>query len=155
MAAFILIVLILLLVGANEAVGYYYGHCGHVDLIDCMLGNLEDEEEPEEGTVVATGTYTYKGYSVDVSANIPLGGGAVTGSVSGTCEGMINGTYNGQPNGSISGSMSGACAPFFINIPSGAEFSGTVNKSGKTVPFGFTGKGGGLKHEGSMTLSYP
>lgn len=153
LAAFILIVLILLLVGSNEAVGYYFSHCDQDDAFDCLMDSLE--EEPEEGSVAATGVYEWKGYEVTITANIPLAGGAVTGVVSGTCEGKVNGTYNGQPGGAISGKMTGACAPFFVNIPASADFSGTVNKSAKTVPFGFTGRGGGLTHEGSMTLTYP
>jgi hypothetical protein len=78
----------------------------------------------------------------------------VTGSVSGTCEGRVKGTFNGQPNGAISGTLSGVCSPFFINIPASAEFSGTVNKTGKTVPIEFTGKGGGITHEGAMSMTY-
>lgn len=154
MAAFILIVFILLLIGSNEAVGYYFSHCDRADIIDCFLGTMEEEEEPE-GSVTATGVYTYKGYEVTITANIPLSGGNVTGTVSGTCEGAVKGTFSGQDNGTISGIMTGVCAPFFINIPASANFNGTVNKTGKTVPFSFTGKGGGISHEGSMTLSYP
>ncbi len=154
MAAFLLILLILLMVGSNEAIGYYYSHCQDDDLMHCLFSGLDDEE-PEEGTVVATGVYELKGNSVTITANIPLGGGEVTGTVSGTCDGMIKGTFNGKNNGVISGTMKGACAPFFINIPSSADFNGTVNKTGKTVPFSFTGRGGGLTHEGSMSLSYP
>ncbi len=154
MAAFILVLLILLIIGSNEAIGYYFSHCNNVEIFDCLLRNMEDDAE-EEGTVAASGVYDYKGYSVTITANIPLEGGAVTGTVSGTCEGSVRGTYNGQSNGVISGTMSGVCAPFFVNIPASADFTGTVNKSGKTVPINFTGKGGGFSHEGSMVLSYP
>ena len=153
MAAFILILLVLLAIGSNEAIGYYFSHCDEEeDIFDCLLGGLE-EPEPE-GAVAATGTYSYKGYDVTVTMNIPLEGGAVTGSVSGTCEGRVKGTFSGQNNGVISGNLSGACSPFFVNIPAGAEFSGTVNKTGKTVPISFTGRGGGLTHEGAMTLQF-
>ncbi len=154
MAAFLLILLILLMVASNEAIGYYFSHCQDEDLLHCLFSGLEDEE-PEEGTVVATGVYEFKGNSVTITANIPLGGGAVTGTVSGTCDGIVKGTFSGQNNGAISGTMNGACAPFFINIPSSAEFSGTVNKTGKTVPFSFTGRGGGFSKNDSMSLKYP
>ena len=153
MAAFMLIVLILLLVGSNEAVGYYFSRCDQEDMFDCLMGKL-DEPEEEEGSVTATGTYSYKGYDVTISMNIPLAGGAVTGNVSGTCEGMVKGTYGGQNGGAISGRLSGVCSPFFVNIPSSADFSGSVNKTGKTVPIRFNGQGAGFKHEGSMVLSY-
>lgn len=155
MLAFILIGLILLMVGSNEAVGYHFRHCGTMDIIDCFMGNQEDDEEPDEGEVVATGSYEYKGYPITVTANIPLAGGAVSGTVSGTCEGQLKGTYNGQPNGAFTGNLTGACSPFFINIPASAEFTGSVNKTGKTAPIMFTGRGGGISHQGSMTLTYP
>lgn len=154
MAAFMLIVLILLMLGSNEAIGYYYGNCQERDIFDCLLNGL-DEPEEEVDSVTVTGVYDFKGYTVNVSANIPLAGGAVTGSVSGTCEGMIRGTYDGKQNGVISGTMTGVCSPFFVNIPASADFTGSVNKSGKTVPFTFTGKGGGFTHQGSMTLVFP
>ncbi len=153
----IIIVITLLVIGGNEAVGFYFVNCDDVELIDCIQEALEeeDEEEPEEGTVAATGVYTYKGHEVTITMNIPLKGGEVTGTVGGTCEGKVNGTYGGEPNGAISGSMSGVCAPFFINIPASAGYGGSVNKTAKTVPISFTGKGGGFTHEGSMVLSYP
>lgn len=150
--AFILILLILLALGSNAALGYYLGHCGGGDIFDCLLNRVE-EPEPE-GAVVATGTYTYKDYAVTVTANIPLEGGAVTGTVSGTCDGKVTGSFNGQNNGVISGALTGACSPFFVNVPAAAEFSGTVNKDSKTVPFNFTGSGAGLTHVGSMSLTY-
>lgn len=155
-AAFVLVLLIVVLIGSNEAIGYYFTHCeDDFDLINCLMRSAEeDEEEPEEGTVTATGVYTYKGHSVTVTAQIPLAGGAVTGTASGTCEGKLKGTFSGGQNGGISGSMSGVCSPFIVNIPASAEFSGTVNKSGKTVPIGFTGRVPGKEHEGAMTLSY-
>ena len=153
LAAILLILVILLLIGSNEATGFYFTNCKGIDIMDCLMDDLE-ETEPE-GAVVASGVYEWKGYTVNITMNIPLEGGTVTGVVSGTCDGKVTGTYNGQSNGVISGSMSGVCAPFFINIPSSADFTGSVNKSGKTVPISFTGRGGGLSHQGSMTLTYP
>ncbi len=152
MAGFLLVLLILVLLGSNEAIGYYFSHCDDAGIFDCLM-DVTPEPEPE-GAVAATGTYTYKGNDVHITMNIPLEGGAVTGTVSGTCEGKVTANFSGQNNGVISGSLSGVCAPFFINIPSSADFSGTVNKTGKTVPISFSGRGGGLTHDGSMTLSY-
>lgn len=152
-AGVLIVILIILVFGGNELFGYYLENCsGDEDVFDCLL-NAVEEPEPE-GAVTATGTYTFKDYSVNVTANIPLEGGNVTGSVSGTCDGKVKGSFSGQNNGAISGSMTGACSPFFVNIPAGAEFSGVVNKDSKTVPINFTGQGGGLTHEGSMSLSY-
>jgi hypothetical protein len=154
MAAFLIILLILVGLGANEAVRFYYVHCRHTELFDCLIGSLNDEEE-SEGTVAATGVYEYKGYSVSVTMNIPLDGGKVSGTVSGECSGSITGTFNGKSNGAVSGTMSGVCSPFFVNIPASAEFSGTVNKSSKSIPISFNGRGGGFSHQGTMTLVYP
>ena len=148
-------IFVILVVGTNEGVGFYYSQCNEEDanFFSCLFDKMsEEEEEPEEGTVTATGVYTYKGYPVTIVFQIPLKGGAVTGSVSDTCEGGVQGNY---AEGRISGSMSGVCSPFFVNIPAGAEFNGSVNKAGKTVPITFTGRGGGITHEGSMTLTYP
>lgn len=152
--AFALILLILLMVGSNQAIGYYFSHCHDMDVLECMMRGLGEPEPEPEGAVAATGTYEYKGYAVTVTMNIPLEGGNVTGTVSGTCDGTVKASFDGQSNGTISGSLHGACSPFFINIPASADFSGTVKKTAKSVPIGFTGRGGGLTHEGSMTLSW-
>jgi hypothetical protein len=105
--AFVIILLIVVALGSNEAIGYYLGHCGGEDILECLLNRVEDPEP--EGAVTATGSYTYKDFIVTVTAIIPLEGGAVTGSVSGTCEGKVKGTFVGQNNGVISGALTGAC----------------------------------------------
>ncbi len=157
LAAVMIIIFVVLFVGTNEGVGFYYTACDEEDgnFISCLLDEMmsEDEEaEPEAGTVTAVGAYEYKGYEVTIRLNVPLNGGAVNGTVSGTCEGPIKGNNAG---GTITGNMSGVCAPFFVNIPASAEFHGSINKSGKTVPVSFNGRGGGLSHEGATTLTYP
>lgn len=159
LAAVIIAVFVILMLGVNEGVGIYFTECDEEDanffscFLDEMMGE-EEEEESEEGTVTATGAYEYKGYSVTITANIPLAGGNVTGTVSGTCDAKVKGTYNGRPNGAITGTIAGVCSPLVVNIPSSATFTGSVNKAGKTVPFNFVGQGGGLTHEGSTTLKY-
>lgn len=155
MAAFLIILLILVGLGSNEAIGYYYAHCEDDGVVDCLMQRLDEPDEDESDGVTAVGTYTYKDYPVTITMNIPLDGGDVTGTVSGTCDGRVKGTFSGKNNGVISGRLSGACSPFFVNIPSSADFSGTVNKTGKTVPISFEGRGAGFSHDGSMTLVYP
>lgn len=149
----------LVAIGSNEGIGYYFEECApeDEDFFDCMLSIMEEEEEEpkEEGTVTATGVYTYKDFEVTVTANIPLKGGNVTGSMSGSCDGSVKGNYNGQDGGVITGTLSGTCSPFVIKIPAGADYNGTVNKGSKTVPISFDGKGGGITHHGSLTLTYP
>lgn len=155
-AAIIIFIIIVVFLGGNEAVGFYYSECEGEDegFIECLLGKLSEEEEsePEEGTVTAVGTYEYKGYSVNISLNVPLNGGNVSGAISGACDGSIKGTYTG---GALNGSMAGTCDPFFVKVPASAEFTGSVNKSAKTVPVSFDGRGGGLEHSGATTLVYP
>ncbi len=149
-----LIVLLALGFGGNAAIGFYFEECdGDEDIIECIMSLGEDEPEPE-GAVVATGTYSYKDYSVEVTANIPMEGGAVTGSITGACDGKVKGKFDGQNNGVISGKITGTCDPFVVKVPASADFSGTVNKDNKNVPIRFTGRGPGFTHEGSMSLSY-
>jgi hypothetical protein len=154
-AGILIVVLVIAVFGGNEMFGFYLENCqGEDDVFDCVLAAASEEEEEPEGAVTATGTYTYKDFDVTVTANIPLEGGAVTGTVSGTCAGKVKGTFSGQDGGAISGTLSGACSPFIVNIPAGADFSGVVNKGSKTVPIGFTGRGAGITHQGSMSLTY-
>lgn len=159
LALILIVAFMFLFVLGNEGVGMYFSRCGDDDanIPECLMEDLEAEldAEAEEGSVVASGVYEYKGHSVNVTMTVPLKGGAVTGALSGTCDGKVTGNYDGKQGGAIGGKMSGACAPFFVNIPAGADYSGSVNKTGKTVSIGFTGRGGGFTHEGSMTLAYP
>lgn len=151
--AVIIIILIVLVIGGNFVMGAYFENCFEDENpAECIFSMAEEPEE--EGTVAATGDYTYEGHSVTVTANIPLDGGNVTGSISGTCDGKLKGNFDGQNNGVITGNITGACSPFVINVPASAEFSGTVNKDGKVVLIGFTGRGPGITHEGQMSLSY-
>lgn len=140
--------------GSNEAYGHYLSECGDADdILSCMLD--WSEETVPEGTVAATGVYTYKDYSATLTLHIPLEGGTVTGDISGVCDGRVTGgSFSGQDNGVISGSLSGSCDPFFVNIPASGSFSGTVNKENKVVPLTVTGTGGGISKTDSMSLSY-
>lgn len=151
---FLIILLILgaMIFGGNAAVGFWAMECGDLDPIECVQEIAEEEEEAEG--VTATGPYSYKDYSITMTANIPLEGGTVTGTISGDCSGKVTGSFDGANNGTISGNLNGACNPFFVNIPASATFSGVVNKDSKIVPISFEGSGGGFLHEGSMTLSY-
>ena len=55
LAAFLLVVVILVMLGSNEAVGYYMDKCDpEEDIFDCLMSGLEEEEEPAAGTVAAT-----------------------------------------------------------------------------------------------------
>ena len=155
---FIITILILLVtVGGLAAWAYYSQHCGDMHIDVCLqsgaFNNTPVVEEPGKA-VTASGPYSFNGHSITVSAHIPLSGGKVTGSVSGDCAGRLTGSFDGSNNGTISGKIVGACSPFIIPIPASATFNGTVNKDSKSVPIGFSGKGGGFTHSGSMALSY-
>lgn len=123
----------------------------------CLIGMLseDDEEEPQEGTVTATGVisgeYGGEARSVTISLTFPLEGGAVTGSFSGDCDGNIKGTYAGGNGGAISGTGKGSCAFVF---PASGKFSGTVNTASKTVPVHGSGSVPGFSGEGDLTLTY-
>ncbi len=150
---FVVVLITLLVFGANEGAGMYFTHCEvEEDFMDCMMEAFEeDEAEPEEGSVTAVGNYTVKDYTVTVTMHIPLNGGTVTGSVSGACEGVVKGT---SANGAISGKLSGTCDPFFVKLPASAEFSGTVSKTSQAVPINFTGRCAGYSKQDGMTLMY-
>ena len=160
MAGIVIVLVVLLALGGNEAVGVYMSECASDDdasMMDCLMSMMADDEEEKapEGTVTATGVYTFKDYDVNVTAHIPLGGGAVTGTVSGACDGKVTGSYDGKQNGVMAGKLTGSCDPFFVKIPASADYSGTVNKTGKSVPFSFNGRGAGITHQSSMTLTFP
>jgi len=149
-----IIAIILIGAGSNAALGHYMENCEPgEDILDCMFA-IADEEEPE-GAVTATGVYTYKDYSATLTLTIPLEGGAVTGRISGTCDGVVTkASFDGKDYGVITGSMRGTCDPFFVKIPATGSFSGTVNKSAKTVPLRILGSGGGVEKSDSMSLTY-
>lgn len=140
--------------GGNAAFGFYLSECGDLDLFECAQEIAAEEEEASEDAVTATGPYSYKDYSITMTANIPLEGGEVTGTISGDCSGKVTGSYDGANGGSISGNLNGTCNPFIVNIPASATFSGIVNKDSKTVPISFEGSGGGFSHNDSMSLAY-
>lgn len=153
MIMFLIVLVILFGFGLNTAFGYYARHCVDEDIIECLM-NRTDDDQPAEGSVYATGTYTYKDYSAVLTLYIPLDGGTVTGNVTGECDASVDGAFSGNDSGVIEGTIVGTCSPFVINIPASAEFSGIVDKTNKTVSISFTGKSAGITHKDSMSLSY-
>lgn len=154
----IVLVIIAAILGINEGIEAWSLKCEEGEPIwECLLRREEEEfltEDQKNSLVTASGPYTYQGYSVTVTAEIPLSGGPVSGLISGTCTGNLNGTFDGKDNGGITGTINGVCNPFFFNVPASATFNGTVNKDSKAVPISFTGKGAGFSHDGSMVLAY-
>lgn len=150
----VLIVLLLVVMG-DMAYIYMSEECLDDDnIVECLEGLVGEEAEPEGETVTATGNisgeYGKSQRSVDISLTIPLKGGKVTGSFSGDCDGSITGDYAGN-GGAISGKAKGACA--FI-MPAWADWSGTVNTAGKTVPVNAKGGIPGFTGEKALTLKY-
>ena len=150
----ILIAIATFIFGANAGIGFYGANCGDLSFFECIDEIMAEEESAGNDVVTATGPYSYKDYSITMTAQIPLEGGEVTGSVTGDCNGKVKGIYDGQNGGSITGKLAGACNVFFVNVPASATFSGVVNKDSKTVPINFQGSGGGFSHNDSMSLAY-
>ena len=150
----ILVAIATLIFGVNAGLGWYGPNCGGLSFSECIDEIMTEEEEVDEDVVAATGPYAYKDYSIVMTAQIPLDGGAVEGTITGDCNGRVTGSYDGQNGGSITGKMAGSCNIFFVNVPASATFSGVVNKESKTVPINFQGSGGGFSHEDSMSLAY-
>lgn len=149
----VLVVIAILIFGGNEAFGWYGINCGGMDIFECAQ-EIMAEEEAEENTVTAAGSYSYKDYSIKLTALIPLEGGEVSGTVTGDCNGKLAGNFDGKNNGKISGNIAGTCTVFFVNVPAKATYNGSVNKDSKNIPITFQGSGGGFSHSDSMTLSY-
>lgn len=156
--ALLIVLFMIVIFGVDEGYGFYSAHCGGENIIDCMLNKSDTMElTPSEKSsmVTATGTYSFKGYSVDVKANIPLSGGPVTGVVTGDCFGKMQGRFDGLDRGILSGTMNGACGAFLLNVPASATYNGSVFESSRIVRFSFSGQTtGGLSHDGEMELKY-
>ncbi len=150
----IFIVILVFIFGGNFLFGSYSQNCGDMPLFDCISDIMSEDESLDNDVVTATGPYSYKDYSINMTVQIPLEGGAVNGTISGDCNGKVTGSYDGTEGGSISGKMAGACNVFFVNVPASATFGGVVNKTSKTVPISFQGSGGGFSHSDSMSLAY-
>ena len=127
-AAIAILLFFLILMGA--LVGMDYGYiflsekCGDTPIGECfspatptpvpgITGNagnspIAPTQIPAKKTVVtAKGSFSYKDYSSDVTLDIPLEGGEVTGSFSGDCSGRIRGSFTGGSDGKISGKAFG------------------------------------------------
>lgn len=141
-------------IGSNAIIGHYYQKCGFMGITVECFQKISDEEDAEKGAVVATGTYKISGYYSNVTMNIPLEGGDVTGSFEGTCTGQMKGTYDGNNHGKLEGKLSGTCSPFVVNIPATGDFHGVVNKDNKTAPFYFSGSTPVRDHTDNMTVSW-
>lgn len=152
MLLFIFLLIMATIFGGNFILGSYGKYCGGLSLFDCISEITSEEEELANDVVTASGPYSYKGYSITMTANIPLEGGEVTGTVTGDCKGRVTGTYDGEQI--ITGELDGSCSVFFVNVPASATFNGIVDEESNTAPISFEGSGGGFSHSGSLTLTY-
>lgn len=127
--------------------------------INAVIKNNAPKSEPAQtasngaqapAIITAKGSYTYQKYSVNLSINIPVAGGPITGSFSGPCGGDITGNYSAN-SGAITGEASGGC---LLVMPVSAKFTGTVNKSNKIVYLNGTGIIAGKSGSGSINLNY-
>ena len=104
--------------------------------------------------VTAQESVEYQGYHVTITITIPLAGGTIHGSFSGDCNGTINGTYAGGNGGAISGSASGTCTVLYVPVPISGGFTGTVNRSQRSVTLVGSGDLANLADQGELTLNY-
>jgi hypothetical protein len=144
----VLLIIIGLLIGMDFAYIAYLNQCGDEPLGECLSSQHTEELEIE--TVTATGSIEVQGYQVNITMNIPLDGGGVTGSFFGDCSGQITGEYAGG----LQGKAFGSCNPFLVPIPAKASFTGSVNRELKTVPISGSGSAAGFSGSGSLTLQY-
>ncbi len=151
--AFILIIVLILITaiaGFDIAFIKFTEYCGDVSIADC-LGSKPENSEEGKTTIVANGSYSYKGYGVTISLTIPLEGGRISGAFKGDCSGKISGTYNGGGGGAVRGKANGSCGIF---LPASASFTGNVFQKQKTVPLSGTASIPGFSQSGSITLTY-
>jgi hypothetical protein len=162
MSLIIVLVYILLFLGLLLGIDYGYIYfselCGDTPIGTCFTESPKKSQNQfsnqKETPVTATGSFTYKTYSVTVSMTFPMEGGFVSGTVDGDCKGKVSGTYKGGSFGPISGTIYGSCSPFFVPIPAKATFEGAVNQENNTVPINGTGGAAGFSGSGSITLTY-
>ena len=155
----IALLLVALIYGIDEVI-MALRECGDLSFQQCigLKPNKPSSEEAQKNMAMASGKYSFEDYGVTISADIPLDGGKVSGKVSGTCNGRLSGSYDGKDNGKIQGTLQGSCTiPLIgvpVKVPASADFNGIVAKGQKKVPIEFTGKGAGVEHSGSLTLTY-
>ncbi|MBI2338392.1 hypothetical protein HYU95_04375 [Candidatus Daviesbacteria bacterium] len=109
---------------------------------------------PSENIVVRSGEYSYSGYTLKYTLNIPKKGGAVTGNLSGVCEGPITGNYDGKEGGKAAGEAQANCriAVFTYNLKATYD-ANLYLKQGK-VDVNWAGEIPYTSNKGSFTVNF-
>ena len=152
---FIILLVLLVFFGIDQAYIFVKEDCQDESMDACfgMLLHGDQTQMPADAvraTGSVSGDWGGEKRTLNVSMQIPLSGGGVTGSFSGDCSGKIKGRFSAG-DGTISGTGEGSCG--FI-IPASGSFSGSVNEADRTVPISGSGSAAGFSGSGSITLEY-
>lgn len=101
----------------------------------------------------ASGTYSYQGYSSNITIEFPIGGGNVSGKIEGVCNGDIKGSYTTE-GGEIKAESQGKCQVLIFEVDAKVDLTGQVLLDQKKVGLNFVGKAGDFTHNGAATLNF-
>lgn len=104
--------------------------------------------------VTREGEYSYKGYALKYSINVPQKGGTISGSFSGVCEGPITGTFDGKEGGKVEGEAKAICKVAILTFDLKAKYDGALYlKTGK-VDINWEGEIPYTQNKGSFTVNF-
>lgn len=82
---------------------------------------------PIAHVVIASGTLSKYGQTVNFSLDFSQDGGKITGTISGACTGDIHGNYSGGANGELAGSARASCAILFTTFTGNVSFDSKID----------------------------
>lgn len=104
--------------------------------------------------VSRSGQYSYSGYTLKYTVNVPKDGGEVTGSLDGVCKGPITGKFEGGEGGSVEGSAKASCGISFITYDLEAKYNGKIYLKEGKIDLDWEGKIPYTKNQGSFTINF-
>lgn len=106
-----------------------------------------------ENIVTRSGEYSYQGYTLKYTINVPKEGGTITGAFSDVCVGPINGTYYAS-SGKIEGEAKATCKIAFISYDLAAKYNGNLNLREGKIDLNWEGEIPATSHKGSFTVNF-
>jgi|SRR3989338_1896631 len=105
-----------------------------------------------EGQIIRSGEYSYQGYTLKYTVNLPKEGGAITGNFSGVCEGPISGEYDGKEI--INGEAQATCKVAFLSYNLKAKYSGKLYLNEGRADINWEGEIPYTENKGNFSVNF-
>lgn len=108
----------------------------------------------QKDVVTRSGEYSYSGYTLKYSLNVPKNGGDINGQFSGVCNGPIIGKFAGGSGGNIEGSTQANCKVAIFSYNLKVTYTGKLYLKMGKVDINWAGQIPYTNNSGNLSINF-